>query len=371
MFDMRDLKQGLEWIEGRTKITIEVCGNNIDIHLYPDYPSEKNRVSLDLCIVYGNRVWVRDLLGNGFSSGIQNKGYGTLLFNIGIQVIYTYFGIAQGNPEANNILVSGKTSSVGDPGNEPAKSECRDRRNGFWSNFGFKLKEPDGFFTPMKAKLSELHARLDGKTENGTLYGLDLEQFWLKGNAPLLFESDIRSLMKLDIESLDLDICPTQDDIEGEWVKAVYWSKIIRKTLFCGLSVVAVYFAFSWLDLLHAFSMSFTAIFICYFLSMYLDERSWRYLPAYKKYNLLQNKRGEIISNARQYIKELEKQHNGFFWRLYQGLRVIDQSLSANIFNEMSEHSKSLYTYFLADRYDDYAKFIRAAKVVVVNKGLA
>jgi len=206
MSTKQKLSKGLEWISGKTKITVQSDGNCLDVELYPDYPNERSSISLFLNIQRNKRVRVMDLVGNGYYTHYQDGGYGTLIFNIGIQALYAFYGVTTSDPLTHEIVVFGQISSSGDPSDEPERSECGDRRNGFWSGYGFKLKEPDAFDTPMKAKLVDLHLRGLGVTVNGTPRIVELEDFWLKGEAPSLFKSDLQILMDVDFEQFQFQV---------------------------------------------------------------------------------------------------------------------------------------------------------------------
>lgn len=370
MVTKEQLEKGIEWISGKTKITVEYDGSHVDIALYPDYPNEQSHISLFLDIQWNNRVRVTDLVGNGYYSDYQGGGYGTLIFNIGIQALYAFYGITPSDPLAHEIVVFGKVSSSGDPDEDPARSECRDRRNGFWAGHGFKLKEPEEFDTTMKARLVDLHLRVGGMTANGTPRTVELEEFWLKGEAPTLFKSDLQALMSANLEQFNLEACPTKADIEKAWTKAVRASKAVRLALWTLLSGASIYLSFLLLDPLEALSFSLAGVFGSHLLTLLLDSRIWQYFPSYRQYRKMQDKRGEVIAGVRGYIEALEESHNGLMWRLHQGLKGLDATLADEVFADMAEASRKQYAFRLSDRYEDYKRFVESAKGVIIGRGL-
>lgn len=364
-----DLQHGLEWVSGKTKITVQYSGGYLDVFLYPDYPNEQRSICLYLGII-GNRVSVTDLVGNGYQSGFQSDGYGTLIFNIGIQALYAFFGVKPSDQEAKEIRVTGKVSSVGDPGDEPERSKCGNRRNSFWASFGFLIKEPNNFDTTMKARLSDLHLKVGGLTTNGTPRTVTLEEFWLKGEAPKLLTLDLEALMAADLEQFQLDQCPTEEMLEAQWDKAISHSRGIRRSLWLLMVSVCAYIAFISFRPLDAISVSCGAVFVSFLLSSYIDNRIWNLLPSYRRYRDLREKRCEIITNIKDYIQELESSHNGLIWRLHRGLKEVDSSLADDIFTEMAEDSKKQYAFKLSDCYENYGRFVELAKAAIVGNSL-
>ena len=368
MITKEQLQHGLEWISGKTKISVDKSSDYIDVKLYPNYPKQ-TKISLFLKIESDEKVQVIDLVGNGYNSGYQCGGYGRLIFNIGIQALYTYYGMPMNDPLAKKIHVYGEASSIGDPPEEPAKSECCDRRNKFWSDFGFELNDQKAFKTPMETTLADLKLRDGEVTKNGTQRIINLEKFWLNGEAPELLESDIQAFMSVDLEQFNLDECPTQKDLDTAYNVAEVHLKFLRIFIFLTLSALSVYWSFRLLETSDAFSYSIIGILFSYIIDRSFSYSIWRFLPAYQKYDRLFTQRVKMISGVKGYIVEVEQSYNGLLWRLYPGIKDFDESLSDNVFNDMAKTSKALNSFILADnRYKEYKHFMETAKRIILER---
>lgn len=368
MVTKKQLNHGLEWVNKKTKITIayEDCGH-LDIFLYPDYPNEQKKVVLFLKVNESDgRVHVTDLMGNGHESGLQNSGYGTLIFNVAIQTLYAIYEIDFGNASAETITLSASVSSSGDPTDEPYRSECRDRRAHFWSKFGFQLHEPSEFHTNMKASLNQLHLCNGEPIGNGSPRLVGLDQFWLKGHAPKVFQSDIDELLAIDFFQFNLDSCPSRNDVDQALYATLFWARCITRTLTVIFSIGIFYLTLPYVDSIMAILFSFLGIFGWYVLLQILDGKLWAALPSYRKYVNLSEMRGKIISSLKDYIRGVEDKNNGLLWRLHQSLQTID-NFKSDIFNELAEASKRQNAYVLADRHEDYREYMTIAKTMVTK----
>lgn len=363
MITKEQLREGIEWISGKTRITVDFDGNYLDVILYPNYPNTQTHISLFLGI-NGHRVKVTDLVGNGHGSGLQGKGYGTQIFNVGIQALYALFGFQLGTESAKDISLSGTVSSIGDPDSEPEKSACRDRRNGFWAGFGFQVREPLGYHTSMKAVLSDLKLKDGRATANGASRIIDLNSFWDKSEKPLVFQEDIDALIQVDLEQFELDNCPKVSDIERAWDASIICSKVIRNITWISLSTLVAYASFAKLDLPDAISITFSGLIASYLLAFFVDNRLWLFLPPYKRYRHLQEKRGDTISRVKKYIQDIEQSHNGLLWRLRE-IIPINGSDRVDVLEELLEASKKQYFFKISDHYIEYKYFIDAAKKVI------
>lgn len=364
----KQLKHGLEWIYRKTKITVsyEDCGH-LDLFLYPDYPNEQKKLVLFLKVNEADgRVNVTDLMGNGHESGFQDSGYGTLIFNVAIQALYAIYEIDLGNTSTETITLSASVSSSGDPADEPYRSQCRDRRARFWSKFGFQLHDPSEFNTRMKASLSQLHLCNGGLVKNGSPRLVSLDQFWVKGYAPKVFQSDIDELLALDFYQFNLQSCPSRSDVDQALYATVSWARCIARMLPVVFGLGVFYLAFPYVDPLRGILFSFLGIFGCYVMLQFLGGKLWTALPSYRSYVELSEMRGKIISNVKDYIRDVEDKNNGLLWRLHQGLQTMD-NFQKDIFNEMAEASKKQHVYMLADHHEDYREYIAIAKSVVTK----
>lgn len=102
------------------------------------------------------RIYIEDLTGNGYGTGLQAQGIGTLLFNTALLIFKREFPL--------DMLVYGELSDIGDPKEHGLALECRLRREKFWSSFGFELHPgPPSVGTTMSAQLGDLHTRCRGE----------------------------------------------------------------------------------------------------------------------------------------------------------------------------------------------------------------
>lgn len=365
MFTKEDLRHGLEWIEGKTKLIVDCDGSNLDIVLYTDYPVNKKYITLFLSIDESSgRVRVIDLVGNGHSTGLQNQGYGILIFNIGIQALHIFYNMKLGAATTEKITISGTTSNSGDPENEPERSQCRDRRNGFWMDYGFKLSEPTAFKTAMKARMCDLQLRAGAPTANGASRLIQLDQFWLKENAPILHQADVQKLMSIGFEQFNLDACPSTEDLNQISDAAIDWSNGIRLILlfFIGAGVLCT--TINFFDPFTAIGTALLGLVCGYFFLDGFYERLLSLTPHYEKYSRLSDIRRETVSAIKNYIIKLEDEHNGLLWRLHQHLGT-REPFKNDTFKELAHASKQQNPYYLADNYQVYTQYITAAKIAL------
>lgn len=138
-----------EWKAPDLKVTI------VDHPPFLDVIAEHKQHKVKLLLKYGDRyTHFEDILGNNYESGIQGKGFGTLLVNVAIQALREKL--------PTDAEVTGQMSDVGDP-QEPTLLEiCRSRRAKFWESFGFRILPGEWGFQKIRAKLSDLKEKRDG-----------------------------------------------------------------------------------------------------------------------------------------------------------------------------------------------------------------
>ena len=165
----------MEYQDKYTRIQItSIINDGFYIYLYPQ---KSNSQSIYLCVTLSdNFIRIEDLVGNGEHSGFQNKGYGTLLVNLAIQIIRLIYN------DRPNILVTGRVSNMDDE--DLVRSS--QRRNHFWSSFGFKLKDQKAYNTRMEARLSDLVLKDRGMLSDSLSSMLSLSKFYRYFNRPLI-----------------------------------------------------------------------------------------------------------------------------------------------------------------------------------------
>ncbi len=367
LYTKEHLEQGLEWISGKTKISVKHNHNFIDVTLYPNYPNKDDHINLFLKIGWDKHITVTDLIGNGYNSRYQGQGYGSLIFNVGIQAIYCFFKETDSEFDPTQIKITGSVSDSGDPPEEPAKTECFQRRNKFWRSRGFTLKDPTKPQTSMQARLSELIMTKDGITNNGAPKYIKLDDFWLKDKAPALLKSDIDALMKVGLDLDSLSSIPTPEKIDEKWQNAIRWSRFISKPLLVIAILSVSYFSFTYLPIWDALSYSVTGLFVSYIGCYFLQGWLYTKLPIYRSYKQLQSLRGDKIRAIRNTIEKIEDSHNGLIWRIHEGLVKLNKSYDQTKFEKLAEHSKNQYFFYLQDKYEQYVHFIEHSKLLLTS----
>lgn len=122
------------------------------------------------------RLYIEDVQGNGYKTGIQAQGIGTLLFNTALQLFKRDY--------PSEMLVYGELSEIGDPTDPVLAKECKDRRESYWSSFGFTIGSGGYTGTTITAVLGELKP----KTQDVRIHGqfpryVALERF-IDANCP-------------------------------------------------------------------------------------------------------------------------------------------------------------------------------------------
>ena len=311
-----------------------------------------------------------DTISIAYESKLQDQGYGTLIVNIGIQTLVAYYGIARDDDKAKDIIIKGKTSDEGDADSEPERSKCRNRRNYFWRRHGLKLKDPMGYVTPIRCTLADLIIKSGKITANGTSVDVKLEDFWEQCKAPVLFQRDIDTLLSLDIDQFDYDNCPTTEAVDASLDRHIAILRAIHTTCWAVLSMFITYASFIYLEVNTAFPISLAGAMLSHVLTLLLINHIGSSLPSYRGYDDLSEKRGNTICGIKDYIQHLEEHHNGFLWRLYDGLKSHNEFLGNENFDRLSNESKKQYSHTIADSYNEYLNFIDKAKAVVVSQNI-
>lgn len=366
----------LEWISGKTRILIRPrkVGSSrcLDIHLDTDYPNAKPRVTL-LLDLYAGRVRVTDLRSNGFQSGLQNGGYGTLAVNIALQSLRRYYCLDPGVPDStHNPTLSGSVSSTGDPDEEPHRSECWQRRNHFWSRFGFKLNDPSVSDTGMQASLADLHEIVSGTTANGTPRWVSIELFWPRDKRPLLLPGAKETLASIEPSLLELHDCPSADEIRVQRRKAVslaYWAG--RSAALAGITLTLLILS-KLTSLNTIIGVGIFGAFSSYLVKDCVAAHLFTRLPRFHICETLEQRRRSAIQQVCHHITQIEESRNGLFWRLFEAMVVLQPLLKNEAaFVELADWSKRGTIGLYVDRpprFDEYRCFISAARRWVVEQ---
>lgn len=364
MHTKEQIQRGLEFIEGKLKITIKKDLYNISVFIFTEYPKNQNSIKLFISCYEPNHFCIQDLYGNGYYSKYQHKGYGSMIFSIGLQAISCAY--QSRNFNAEEIMVTGYVSNEGDPSDEPEKTQCSNFRNTFWQTRGFSLLNPDKSNTTMQAKLSELlKTDIDRKRNSRKVM---LDNFWCINERPPLLKYDINTLKSIQLDKNTLPNIISEEVVNEHLNQAINCS---RKLLRVGSAIVF-----------------FVLILFCYFYSKVTEEvlilipiylfglmtsyyRLLEYLcsklPTYKKYRRLFKQRQNALSTLKNSIVNIEDSNNGFVWRLHEGLVGMDPDYETEKYEHLSILSKNQSSYQIADDYALYVNFILHLKSRILN----
>ena len=333
MWLRRSLSKGLEYIEHNTKINIiRVNDQGFSIFLYPNYPDQKNNIQISLCFI-DDKVIFADLIGNGERSGHQDKKYGTLLTNLTIQILNTWF---EGRP----FTAYGTLSNRGDIHDLDG---CHSRRKHFWESFGFELKSPESFDSPMSTSSGNLKIVDRGHVNQHISTTLSISSFHRYFNRPIVplkVKNCILSLEEFDFQTNDI---PAIDSISLLEDKAWWWgnkiSMLLCLILYCFIcAIVFNYFGYEIL-----FSSLFGLLVPLFFLNNEIRYRLKKIIPHSRSAGALLRERNHLIDDLNRKINALEAENSGLVWRAYHSLSLHDPSIKNVDFDTVSESSKSLF----------------------------
>lgn len=128
--DIRDVKRARRWQQN--ELSMKILETDYKINVLGKY--RERSFSLYL-LVSSNSATIQDIPHLGRNSGMQRQGFGALLVNTGVQVLYERL--------TQDVLVAGRMSAAGDPSKEPAATECRVGRQNFWRAFNMKILHTD------------------------------------------------------------------------------------------------------------------------------------------------------------------------------------------------------------------------------------
>ena len=332
------LESGLEWVYRKTRVEVLFNGNYLDVFVFPDFPKETRSIHLMINIAE-DRARIDDLVGNGHGTEHCDSGYGTVAMNVAIQALYAIYGVRPGSSESQSILVTGKVSSMGDPGGTEG-IECRDRRNHFWASFGLSLADMSSADTSMKAPLSDLHLKIGGTTGNGTPKTVELEEFWPIGTRPGVLPSDLVLLRSEDVETICAHKCISEDVVNNAFQRFKRSQTIMSSiTGLLGLATAGI------VGVLPAIGIALTGVWV-------VNLTASRWSPAFKRWMMLDAEKRKSIGHLKAHIEQLEGNHNGFLWRVFAKFNCGE--LSAERYLDLAKASKDQYFSFISSRYEDY-----------------
>lgn len=130
--------------------------------LRPDVVSGRQRVFLTAEYERSRqRIYIEDVVGNGYDSGIQGIGTGTLLVNTAIQMFRGH--------HPPGMAVEGHLSSQGDPDDAKTATHCHTNRVRFWAGYGLHDAGRTLYGALLKGTLQDMEARRVDRTILGRI----------------------------------------------------------------------------------------------------------------------------------------------------------------------------------------------------------
>lgn len=349
------------WIRHNLKHGMEYQGKNVRINFVPDQSggfaiyldpnTKERRNTVNLFVGFkSGEIVIQDLVGNGESSQYQNKRYGTLLFNIAIQVIRVLYR------DEPDLLVKGQVSNKSDSGD---LDDGARRRNHFWKSFGFTLDDPTAHNTWMAAPIHALKVVDRGLVDGKIPTTLALSRFYRYFNRCLISEQDVSAIKEVNLDDLDHSGLPSKEKMagllrlartQGRWIFGILASMLM------GLGVALIVRGdFSREVAFNTITVMGVALFLFYILYLY---KLVGLAPAYREHDKLSKKRNNALTDIRNKILEIEDKLQGAVERAYRALAPLHTSLREQELQETVRKISSTRIDYL-DTWQ-YAQLIKA-----------
>lgn len=326
-----DTDHTLEWSYGRTRVLVTFMATRfqtvVEVKCYPgtDKTSFQGREIKVSALISENHITIEDLNGNGYSSEFQNQGFGTLVVNVLILNIQEYLFRQGYDYHDRRWVVRAEISTVGDPDEEPQKTQCRERRVHFWHRFGLTLAEDKG---EGRSECLLRDTRVVGpRSKRVTSSGAPIcplpSEFWPVGQLPELFPGTSESLREVNLDDLSIQGLPKRDVLKAsEFGQQRYWTRFNA-----GLNVLAAsailtisIWAYHWQGEEADFGKISAAAFILYLacfwganrLTSGLHNSNRKWLKIQEDLENL-NKQMAEVSKA---INSIEENCGGLMWRV-------------------------------------------------------
>lgn len=307
-----NLTKGMEYREKDVRIHITPCkSNGFSISLDPNIRERRSTIRIHIGF-RGDEITVQDLVGNGEGTQYQDKGYGTLLFNLALQVIRVIY------------LDDPDTTVMGDVSNKSDSADiegCAKRRNHFWNSFGFTLVDPSAPNTPMSSPLHALKMVDRGLVQGYIPTTLGLSAFYRYFNRCLVPERDAIPIKAINLDDISHKGITSKDKLAALLLRAgsqVNWAFGLLAIVTIGLCLAFVLEA----ELAHdaifkILAASGAALFVFYAL---LLHKLIGLMPAYRTYLALSEQRRQEITVIQKKIMGIEDELQGAVERVYNAL---------------------------------------------------
>lgn len=311
----RNLRRGLEWSDGVTKITIS-DSSGVEVRVYPGGQSQQ---SIPLLTNHGfDHIHICDLQGAGSETDWHNKRYGTLIVNLLIQAYKVIFPVV----EHASIIVKGETHcrlSQNDPG---VIEDCK-RRSHFWSRFGLSVKHPERRKSPMSCTLADLKM-VDRELYPGLNTTLSLSDFRLQVHTPIFIEEDINKLNRIDVYEHEIEDLGKKRKEIREYEDSMYreyrYATMVVSTLIAlGLTSIDPFNA----HLIKKIMIFMGTAFLSYFVIHRYSPTSWVHrMPSAFSLRRVTKDRENTLEYLESKLNDVIKGDNRFLGRIYGSLKL-------------------------------------------------
>jgi hypothetical protein len=333
---VRNLPHAIYWGDGNHTIEARYSSRLLVLDMYESTAAQSHRVSLAISIEFGSAK-ILDLTGNGYGESTNNKGIGTLLFNLAIQFMKCIF-----YDRIETVVVSGTTCPLFGPDSPLYERDVQNRAK-FWSSFNLTLDDPKNGRSSMKALLKDLCLKDRGMCLGKINTLLSINGFWRSYHRPKLFPNEVNALRELDLDIYSIKTLPTKEELNKK-------EKSFQKGYLYFLLGICGFSLFKMIDHLYSTeSISFKSVGIAIGLTLLLYFLLFRLTTSYfNKFFSVESEREHselIISAERKKLADLNYESPGIFKRMYDVVIKIwpaERSKTLSSSNEFHEYDQNL-----------------------------
>lgn len=206
---LRKFSKGVCWDNGIQKITMAIRGSFLDVFFYPDMQVKDSNFRLFLSLpdskgFLPSYLKVADLFDS--CPEYRNKGIGTLMFNLALQLCFALYGKDSG------VKVEGEIVPADNGGFDDPRENIR-RVTQFWAKFGFAIDSPESERPFMNATLKKLSPIDGGFVLDGIPSTLSIEAFVVESLAHVFAAKDELLLSELPTHASH-ELISSQNDSE-------------------------------------------------------------------------------------------------------------------------------------------------------------
>ena len=333
---VRNLPHTIYWGDGNHIIEAKYSSGLLVIDLCESSGAQTHRVSLAISIEF-DTAKILDLTGNGYGESTNNKGIGTLLFNLAIQFMKCIF-----YDRLETVVLSGTTCPMYGP-DSPLYEQDVENRAKFWSSFNLKLDNPKNDRAQMKSLMKDICLKDRGMCMGKIDTLLSINDFWRGYHRPRLFPSEINTLRELDFDIYSIKTLPKKEELNEK-------EQSFRKTYFYFLIAVSCFIFIVTIDYLYSIkSISLKSFGIVAGLSVLLYFLLLRFTSShFDRFFSVDNAREHnrsVINLERKKLADLNDKNPGIFKRMYEVVKKIwpeETSDKLSLTTEFYEYDQNL-----------------------------